>query len=125
MPLPTSLLPCLVPRSLPRCIDHSVLDLAQPEHAALFSLLGVVAVLSAPDLLQRSRATGDREATDGASPEAQRSAVQLEVADVILLNKGDLLKSVEGQEVGQPQWSAASAETRAAALARYVHSNQR
>ncbi len=68
----------------------------QSEHAALFSLLGVVAVLSAPDLLLRPE-TGDL------SPEGERCALQLEVADVVLLNKADLLSSIDRQENTQPE----------------------
>ena len=96
---------------------------AQPEHAATFKLRGVVAVLSAPELVLLHAAAGPVPgATAGGegrgssaddalvTPEAERRALQLEVADVVLLTKADLLGHSLDQALAADAEAAAVAE---------------
>ena len=69
---------------------------AQAEFAAAFALVGVVAVLSSPDIYRQLLATDDASEDEDDAEAQRRRALQLEVADVVVLSKADLLPELPG-----------------------------
>ena len=75
---------------------------AQTEFALAFTLAGIVTVLSTPELYQQSLVaqlvSAEEETEEDGDAQVQRRALQLEVADVVVLSKVDLLP-VDGMAV--------------------------